>query len=75
MAKFIKSRSAVQCRTHHQKYENKYGDVKTILRVFRDQLGHENYKVCIKWVKEEIRIGGDSSKVISEFKSIRKEKC
>lgn len=36
MANFIGTRSATQCRTHHQKYESKFEDVKTIIEIYKN---------------------------------------
>ena len=44
MADFIKTRSAIQCRTHHQKYEQKFGEPKVIIKTFKEEMGLINLK-------------------------------
>ena len=34
----------IQCRTHHQKYENKFGDSKTIIAIYKEEIGVSKYK-------------------------------
>lgn len=55
MSEFIGTRSPIQCRTHHQKYENKFGETTNILRVYRESIGKENYKVMVKRFTEKAK--------------------
>ena len=48
MAEFIGSRSCIQCRTHHQKYEQKFGSTKKIVQIYKDEVGYTNYKRLAK---------------------------
>ena len=38
MSAFIGTRSPMQCRTHHQKYLNKYEKVEEIIRMYNTSL-------------------------------------
>ena len=44
MASFIGTRNSLQCRSHHQKLLEKYGEIKTIILNFKKYLGKEQYK-------------------------------
>lgn len=48
MAEFITSRSSIQCRTHHQKMESKFGDTKAIVQFYKDEVGLTNFKKMVK---------------------------
>ena len=48
MAEFIGSRSSIQCRTHHQKYEQKFGDTKAIVNIYKEEVGFSNFKKMVK---------------------------
>lgn len=71
MAIFLEGRSPVQCRTHHQKYTNKYGNVRIILQSYRDLLGHEKYKLLVKGKRDKVRNGESAEKVIELLQSIQ----
>ena len=44
MSQFIGTRSCIQCRTHHQKYENKFGDCISIISIYKQEIGIREYK-------------------------------
>lgn len=48
MAAFVGTRSATQCRSHHQKYEEKFGDAKTIINIYKNEVGAKKFKELIK---------------------------
>lgn len=61
MSEFIGSRTTTQCRTHHQKYEQKFRNFKTIISIYKEEIGYENYKKTLVdlntkgiWTKPEI---------------------
>ena len=73
MALFLTTRSTIQCRTHHQKYENKYGEVKDIIRSFKQELGLtnlKNYQNLIEYVrnrpKPEVKVEAVDNKTLRE---------
>jgi len=50
MAEFLGSRSTIQCRTHHQKFEAKLGSIQSIIESYMLQLGSVKFKKIVKEV-------------------------
>lgn len=44
MASFIGSRTSLQCRSHHQKFLEKLGDIKSIINNFKKYLTKEDFR-------------------------------
>lgn len=53
MAKFLGSRSTIQCRTHHQKFEAKLGSTQSIIEVYINQVGIVKFKKIVKEVYKD----------------------
>ena len=51
MSVFIRTRTTIQCQTHHQKYEGKFGSSRNIIEIFKDEVGHSLYKKYVKKMK------------------------
>jgi hypothetical protein len=47
MSDFIETRNGLQCRSHHQKLEEKYVYTNKIIAAFKDRIDTEEYKKCI----------------------------
>jgi hypothetical protein len=39
MSSFIQTRSTIQCRTHHQKFENKLGSIDAVIEGLKNIIG------------------------------------
>lgn len=48
MASFIGSRNTVQCRSHHQKLEERFKHFKKIISAVKNEIGRKEYKVQFK---------------------------
>jgi hypothetical protein len=48
MALFIGSRSAIQCRSHHQKLSNRFGEVKNLISNLKKRFEPEAYQKLYK---------------------------
>lgn len=44
MADFLGSRNSLQCRSHHQKLLEKYGETKLIIASYKKHVGREFYR-------------------------------
>lgn len=63
MAKVIKTRTAIQCRNHHQKYEAKYENTKNILKFYRSSVGKDNFKNYVATKKQKLKEGENNIKI------------
>lgn len=52
MANFINTRNALQCRSHHQKLEEKYRHIPTIINIFKPFFNVEAYRRTLKSLKK-----------------------
>lgn len=59
MADFVQTRTLTQCRTHHQKYETKFGDVKKIIEIYKKEIGPNIFSKIVK----DFSKGGTMSEV------------
>jgi len=44
MSEFIGTRTSLQCRSHHQKFLEKLGDIKTIIHNFKKYVPKHEFK-------------------------------
>jgi hypothetical protein len=61
MSEYVMSRNPLQCRSHHQKLIEKFGEIKTIINNFKKMVGkdyyREKYLLCKTSREERINIG------------------
>ena len=44
MSEFVGTRTSLQCRSHHQKFLEKLGDIKTIVTNFKKFISKEDFR-------------------------------
>ena len=44
MSEFVDTRTSLQCRSHHQKFLEKLGDIKTIITNFKKFISKEDFR-------------------------------
>ena len=56
MSRWIKTRTSLQCRSHHQKAIEKYKDVKRVIAGEKEELKGIDYKNKFKELKDDAKI-------------------
>ncbi len=56
MSRWIKTRTSLQCRSHHQKAIEKYKDLKRVIYCSKEELIGIDYKLKFKELKDQAKI-------------------
>ena len=67
MSSFIQTRNALQCRSHHQKLEEKYIRTSKIVATFKPYFRKENYRSAVEALEENKMIQKNPDKIMKSI--------